>query len=117
MPATRPCGSSASTSVRKGRRSTSFREKPPGTAARRLHAVYFTTDTNSGRTGRFWMRKIVPPTSQNQKSIEKDLWEVVPRYLEGSHEELTLRCEQTVRNHDPCISCATHFLKLHLERG
>ncbi len=26
------------------------------------------------------------------------------------------RCEQAIRNHDPCISCATHFLELTVER-
>ena len=31
-------------------------------------------------------------------------------------EEATWRCEQLVRNYDPCISCATHFLKLNIER-
>ena len=35
----------------------------------------------------------------------------------GSDEQLSLRCEQTIRNHDPCISCATHFLTLTVERG
>jgi len=60
--------------------------------------------------------KIVPPTSQNQKSIEADLWQLVPRYIDSGQEELTWRSEQAVRNHDPCISCATHFLRLHLER-
>jgi coenzyme F420-reducing hydrogenase alpha subunit len=25
-------------------------------------------------------------------------------------------CEQAIRNHDPCISCATHFLKLDVVR-
>jgi coenzyme F420-reducing hydrogenase alpha subunit len=69
-----------------------------------------------GEDGKVLDAKIVPPTSQNQKSIESDLRMVVSRYLNGSEEELTLRCEQAVRNHDPCISCATHFLKLHLER-
>jgi len=24
--------------------------------------------------------------------------------------------EQAIRNHDPCISCATHFLDLTVER-
>ena len=28
----------------------------------------------------------------------------------------SVRCEQTIRNYDPCISCATHFLKLEIER-
>jgi len=60
--------------------------------------------------------KIVPPTSQNQKSIETDLRQLVSRYFELSKEQLTLRCEQMVRNYDPCISCATHFLRLEIEQ-
>ena len=56
--------------------------------------------------------KIVPPTSQNQKTIEQDLWQFVPKYLNLPHEELRWQCEQAVRNYDPCISCATHFLRL-----
>jgi len=59
--------------------------------------------------------KIVPPTSQNQKAIENDLREFIPKYIELPREQLTLKCEQAVRNYDPCISCATHFLKLTLE--
>jgi sulfhydrogenase subunit alpha len=31
-------------------------------------------------------------------------------------EEATWKCEQAIRNYDPCISCATHFLKLTVER-
>jgi coenzyme F420-reducing hydrogenase alpha subunit len=58
---------------------------------------------------------IVPPTAQNQKTIENDLWRFVPRQLHLPKPELTLRCEQLVRSYDPCISCATHFLKLQLE--
>jgi coenzyme F420-reducing hydrogenase alpha subunit len=60
--------------------------------------------------------KIVPPTSQNQKTIENDLWQFIPKYLDLSHERLTLKCEQAIRNYDPCISCATHFLKLQVDR-
>ncbi len=59
--------------------------------------------------------KIVPPTSQNQKTIEADLWHFIPGQLDLPDEELTRRCEQAVRNYDPCISCATHFLKLTVE--
>jgi coenzyme F420-reducing hydrogenase alpha subunit len=61
--------------------------------------------------------RIVPPTSQNQKRIEEDLWNFVPRLLHRPEPEITWKCEQAIRNYDPCISCATHFLKLHLERG
>ncbi len=61
--------------------------------------------------------RIVPPTSQNQLVIEEDLRAVVERGLDLPDEQLALRCEQTIRNHDPCISCATHFLALTVERG
>ena len=60
--------------------------------------------------------KIVPPTSQNQKSIEEDLFGVVSTMIDAPEEELQLRCEQAIRNYDPCISCATHFLDLRVER-
>ena len=60
--------------------------------------------------------QIVPPTSQNQKTIEGDLHDYVSQYLELPKEELTWQCEQAVRNYDPCISCSTHFLTLHVER-
>lgn len=60
--------------------------------------------------------KIVPPTSQNQKTIEKDLKHFIPPRVNLPEKELVLQCEQAVRNYDPCISCATHFLKLHVER-
>jgi coenzyme F420-reducing hydrogenase alpha subunit len=61
--------------------------------------------------------KIVPPTSQNQLPIEEDLRAVVEQHLDLPDDELKLRCEQAIRNHDPCISCATHFLDLTIERG
>jgi sulfhydrogenase subunit alpha len=60
--------------------------------------------------------KIVAPTSQNQKSVESDLWQFVPKYIDLPSEKLTWQCEQVIRNYDPCISCATHFLKLHIEQ-
>jgi len=60
--------------------------------------------------------RIVPPTSQNQKTIEEDLWQLIPANLEMPASKLQWRCEQAIRNYDPCISCATHFLKLRVER-
>ncbi len=66
--------------------------------------------------GNILSAKIVPPTSQNQKTIENDLWNFIPKYLDIPEEKLVLSCEQAIRNYDPCISCATHFLKLHIER-
>ncbi|HZO97927.1 MAG TPA: Ni/Fe hydrogenase subunit alpha [Gaiellaceae bacterium] len=60
--------------------------------------------------------KIVPPTSQNQRTIEEDLRGVAERSLDLDDEALRLRCEQAIRNYDPCISCATHFLDLEVVR-
>lgn len=60
--------------------------------------------------------KIVPPTSQNLPSIEDDLRGFAAGWLDEPDDRLTHLCEQTVRNHDPCISCATHFLKLDVVR-
>jgi coenzyme F420-reducing hydrogenase alpha subunit len=59
--------------------------------------------------------RIVPPTSQNQRSIEEDLFAIAPRLLAEPLAEATRLAERTVRNHDPCISCATHFLELRFE--
>jgi coenzyme F420-reducing hydrogenase alpha subunit len=61
--------------------------------------------------------KIVPPTSQNQASIEADLRGFLAGNLELSDDRLRHLCEQAIRNHDPCISCATHFLDLTVERA
>ncbi len=60
--------------------------------------------------------KIVPPTSQNQGQIEADLRAYVPQVLSLDDARATARCEHLIRNYDPCISCATHFLRLHVER-
>jgi coenzyme F420-reducing hydrogenase alpha subunit len=58
--------------------------------------------------------KIVPPTSQNLRVIEADLREFAGPRLGLPHDQLTWQCEQAVRSHDPCISCATHFLDLRV---
>jgi len=66
--------------------------------------------------GRILKARIMPPTAQNQKQIERDLWGVVEGHLELPDDKLQWVCEQAIRNYDPCISCATHFLKLSVER-
>jgi coenzyme F420-reducing hydrogenase alpha subunit len=55
---------------------------------------------------------IVPPTAQNQRIIEEDLCRLVEREPGLDQATLTWRCEQLVRCYDPCISCATHFLRV-----
>ncbi|MBC7953078.1 MAG: Ni/Fe hydrogenase subunit alpha [Rhodospirillaceae bacterium] len=60
--------------------------------------------------------RIVPPTAQNQKVMELDLTKVVQANLDQPDEVVKWRAEQAIRNYDPCISCATHFLRMDLDR-
>jgi len=60
---------------------------------------------------------IVPPTAQNQKTIEEDLRFFAEKAIDLPKEELTWQCEQAIRNYDPCISCSVHFLNLEIDRA
>jgi coenzyme F420-reducing hydrogenase alpha subunit len=61
--------------------------------------------------------RIVPPTSQNQARIEEDLrLSLLGFGLDHPDDALRLHCEKVIRNYDPCISCATHFLRMKVER-
>jgi coenzyme F420-reducing hydrogenase alpha subunit len=60
--------------------------------------------------------QIVPPTAQNQLTIERDLYLYVERYMDLPDQQLQWQLEQAIRNYDPCISCATHFLNLRVNR-
>ena len=73
-----------------------------------LHQYEIDADGNIVRA------RIMPPTSQNQLTIEEDLRRVVEGGLDLDDDNLQWRCEQAVRNHDPCISCAAHFLDLQV---
>ena len=55
---------------------------------------------------------------RTRRAIEEDLRDV--RRSSTSSSRTTscgMRCEQAIRNYDPCISCATHFLTLEVERA
>jgi coenzyme F420-reducing hydrogenase alpha subunit len=65
--------------------------------------------------GRVQFARITPPTAQNLPRIEEDLFALAPQLVEMSQEQATLTAEHLVRAYDPCISCATHFLKLKIE--
>jgi coenzyme F420-reducing hydrogenase alpha subunit len=76
-----------------------------------LYQLYETDERGLIRQAR-----IVPPTAQNQAQIEADLRDLAPEILCLSKAEATRLCETTIRNYDPCISCAAHFLSLEIER-
>lgn len=61
--------------------------------------------------------RIVPPTSQNQARIADDLYSSLAEFgLDKPDDALRQHAEQVIRNYDPCISCATHFLRLDVRR-
>jgi coenzyme F420-reducing hydrogenase alpha subunit len=61
--------------------------------------------------------RILPPTSQNRASIEDDLRRFVQDRLDLEDDQLARECEQAIRNYDPCISCATHYVSLKVVRS
>jgi coenzyme F420-reducing hydrogenase alpha subunit len=66
--------------------------------------------------GKIEFAQIIPPTSQNQATIEDDLRHFIAPRVSLPDDKLQWQCEQAVRNYDPCISCSTHFLKLTVDR-
>jgi len=71
---------------------------------------------DTGPDGLIRAARIVPPTSQNQARIEADLHQTLEQFgLDRPAEELRRHAETAIRNYDPCISCATHFLRLTVE--
>jgi len=59
--------------------------------------------------------RIVPPTSQNQARMEEDIAQTLTAMgLDKPAEDLRFEAERVIRNYDPCISCATHFLRLDI---
>ena len=68
-------------------------------------------------SGRITYANLIPPTSQNQAQIEHDLrYSIMHHGLHKTDNELRHFSETIIRNYDPCISCATHFLKLKINR-
>ena len=78
--------------------------------------VLYHSYTVDGR-GRVDRAKIVPPTAQNQARMEDDVRLLAPEILKAKPDEARRLAEMAVRNYDPCISCATHFLRLETKRG
>ncbi len=69
--------------------------------------------------GKIVSGRIIPPTSQNQRQIERDVTDYLTGRLQAaaSRDEMAVDCERLVRTYDPCISCSTHFLKVRWEES
>ena len=77
--------------------------------------ILYHSYTINGR-GQVERAKIVPPTSQNQARMEDDVRLLAPRIMRSGADEARRLSEMAIRNYDPCISCATHFLRLDIRR-
>ena len=55
---------------------------------------------------------IVVPTGQNQCNIEADVARLVEELFETPRAQIELEIEKLIRAYDPCMSCASHFLKV-----
>ena len=56
--------------------------------------------------------RIIVPTQQNQINMRKDIWKLVQNNINKSKEHIVNECEKLIRAYDPCMSCASHFLKV-----
>lgn len=56
---------------------------------------------------------IIVPTQQNQVGMEKSVVQVVEQNIEKSKPQIEYEIEKLIRAYDPCMSCASHFLKVN----
>ncbi len=62
--------------------------------------------------GKITYANYIIPTGQNLANIENDLRSLVPNILNQPKDDVILDIEMLVRAYDPCISCATHLMKV-----
>jgi len=72
---------------------------------------------NINKSGKIKKANLVIPTQQNIIHLEKDVAKYVEELLEKKvdKKEISLKIEEMIRAYDPCMSCATHFLKIDWE--
>jgi len=59
--------------------------------------------------------EIIVPTGQNQVIMERAIREIVEELvrLGATKEKIIYEVEKFIRAFDPCMSCASHFLKVN----
>ncbi|PIS32586.1 MAG: hypothetical protein COT39_03805 [Parcubacteria group bacterium CG08_land_8_20_14_0_20_48_21] len=69
-------------------------------------------------SGKIKEGEIVVPTGQNQLNMEEDIGTLVGQLLpEATKETIQFEIEKLIRAYDPCMSCASHFLKVNWDEG
>ncbi len=79
-------------------------EAPRGT-------LYYLIDIDD--TGKVREGSVITPTQQNQISMERAVGELVEQNMDMEKQNLELEIEKLIRAYDPCMSCASHFLKIN----
>jgi len=78
-------------------------EAPRGTLFYRL---------NVNKKGVITKATVIVPTQQNQLNIENDIKQLIEDRIDEDKKRITSEIETLVRAYDPCMSCASHFLKV-----
>jgi coenzyme F420-reducing hydrogenase alpha subunit len=78
-------------------------EAPRGTL---YHMIDLTSD------GKIRYGNFVIPTAQNQIKMENDIRILVEQMLDKDKHEIQHEIEKLIRAYDPCMSCASHFLRI-----
>jgi coenzyme F420-reducing hydrogenase alpha subunit len=56
---------------------------------------------------------IIVPTQQNQIGMEKSVVKLVEENIDQDKAKIEYEIEKLIRAYDPCMSCASHFLKIN----
>jgi coenzyme F420-reducing hydrogenase alpha subunit len=79
-------------------------EAPRGT-------LYYAIDLD--KQGKIIYGNLVIPTAQNQIKMENDIRRLVAKNLDKDKGFIQHEIEKLIRAYDPCMTCATHFLKVN----
>ncbi len=63
--------------------------------------------------GKIRYANLVIPTSQNLINMKEDIKEMVLNNIDKGEEFIRKEAEKIIRAYDPCMSCASHFLKIN----
>ena len=64
------------------------------------------------KEGKIDFGTLVTPTAQNQVRMENDIKSLVSSMLNESEDKIKKEAERLIRAYDPCMTCATNFLKI-----
>jgi len=79
-------------------------EAPRGTLYHKIHLLPDGTIKDG---------EVIVPTGQNQMNIERDIARLVESLLPDTpQDKIVLEMAKLIRAYDPCMSCASHFLKV-----